>query len=879
MKMTAKKTFLSFFLILLLLLTACGDRGGSGEETTTTGEAESSSESLNEDVTSYTDTGSELGAESKTDEEPSEEKREQIVLPLPYIDIDFTKNGTAVDNRNRVTCTVADSWRGNVTVGNLFCGGESYKIPHYRVSSSGGVLLLNYQELDDMYDLYEDLMGGFAMEAFLVNYTATDESSSEQCLISSTQSGGYNLTTLKGKYTASVYCDGAYRNAIYSEKYDTVELTHLVNVYDPNTERISLYVNGVLVDSAEAPGLIGLASGNCYNTIVIGGDISASGTQLYCSSLAVADFKLFRTPLDEAQVGALYERAIASLTGEETEHEILDSDSELSTSDSLFASLFDSFVTDVYQPDTALENAPTVLQYAGSDTVLLADKKERPATVLLHAVMKDGILYAADQSGATLGTMFDTVSALEKKMIPAFRFSNRATGEAVADFINKNCIGDCFVITSDAKLLAEIADSTFAARPLLEKTGVTDIDAEALFLECAGAGVKTVLLPAGILNAENMKALRARSINVVAVLSSGVDVAEIHNAVHVGVSGILTDRYGDVFQYYKTITDRTLCITPLIVAHRGDPESCPDNQLRSLISAAQSGATSIELDVWLTKDGHLVLNHDAKTTYFSEQLTCTSATRAQLKALTYTGAHAEADDEIAFLDEVFQVFSTQYTDKVLTIEVKDVREVTIDAIVELAKEYGMTGRILLIGMNHLVSNYTYSEYGLGQQMNQSYLVKKANPELSLKLGVLESTVLHSSCFTKHSEESDAFIESIYHRLIKYSTWTSYTYAETMTNYLCGVPEYTTNIPHSIDDFYRYLELSVLSDGKVTVTAVTYAGERIDVTANAELMVLDGNVTYQNGKIGGSGTCAFRVKTFVPTASGSEYHLCTPATVR
>ena len=48
-----------------------------------------------------------------------------------------------------------------------------------------------------------------------------------------------------------------------------------------------------------------------------------------------------------------------------------------------------------------------------------------------------------------------------------------------------------------------------------------------------------------------------------------------------------------------------------IVAHRGSSADRPENTLASTLRAIESGATAIEVDVRTTRDGHLVLSHDA----------------------------------------------------------------------------------------------------------------------------------------------------------------------------------------------------------------------------------------------------------------------------
>lgn len=49
----------------------------------------------------------------------------------------------------------------------------------------------------------------------------------------------------------------------------------------------------------------------------------------------------------------------------------------------------------------------------------------------------------------------------------------------------------------------------------------------------------------------------------------------------------------------------------LVIAHRGDSAHHPENTLASFVAALELGATVIEMDVQLTRDGHVVILHDA----------------------------------------------------------------------------------------------------------------------------------------------------------------------------------------------------------------------------------------------------------------------------
>jgi len=73
---------------------------------------------------------------------------------------------------------------------------------------------------------------------------------------------------------------------------------------------------------------------------------------------------------------------------------------------------------------------------------------------------------------------------------------------------------------------------------------------------------------------------------------------------------------------------------PLISAHRGFAAVAPENTLAALELAWRAGATVAEIDVQLTRDGHVVLMHDrsvARTTNGSGFVA--DLTRAELQAL------------------------------------------------------------------------------------------------------------------------------------------------------------------------------------------------------------------------------------------------------
>jgi glycerophosphoryl diester phosphodiesterase len=56
-----------------------------------------------------------------------------------------------------------------------------------------------------------------------------------------------------------------------------------------------------------------------------------------------------------------------------------------------------------------------------------------------------------------------------------------------------------------------------------------------------------------------------------------------------------------------------------VTAHRGDSGNYPENTMAAIDSAIALGADWIEIDIFMTKDGHIVVTHDATTEHFANK--------------------------------------------------------------------------------------------------------------------------------------------------------------------------------------------------------------------------------------------------------------------
>ena len=872
--------FLTLLLSGVLLLSACGKPSAPKQ---TASQAETSTYAPQTEPATTTAGGAEETTEittAQTEVLPAPIKAEKT-LPTPYIDIEFSADGTAWDAMKHVECAMPAKSLGRVENSAVSFGGQSYTVPHLHAEKAGGAITLTYKYLALESEVTQLMAGGFTIETFLVNGNRLAANATEQCMANAGQSGGFGLSIKNGRLGFGVYTESSYKVASFAGQYDTENLTHLLGVYDATGKVVKLYINGKLTSSVNAAGMFRPAQQGCHSYIVLGGDIGSGGkTELHATNTRIADFKLYPAALSADEASAAYESAAAKLTGAETAFLLSYRPTDgipQGSEGALYQNLLESYAT-VHEPQSGILVTPTVLQWASGDLTSLAAKDERPATVIFDLVQRNGTLYALDTDGRELGTLSDAIEALDSRIIPAFRVNDPAVGTALTAFLAQNRIGDGYFLSENADLLYTLWSASDPVRPILDRTALNEIDAGKLFLESAACGAKAVLLRAEALTQELADALQARSVAVFVTLDS-TDTPAIHDAIFRGAQGIVTEDAAAVLDYYKAFTDRTLADPSLIIAHRGDHANCPDNTMRSFISAAASGADIIECDVWMTADGHLVLNHDATTTGYSEVLNCKSATREQLQSLTYMGRNAKEGDKLTFLDEMMAYFAKHDTDMVFYIELKDTRHEVADKVVAMAKQYGMAERVVLLSMNESFDSYIFNTHRVPLMKNSSTVYPRDDLHRALALSCIDLAKLPTVYATQWKNADEGLLRLLRHRGIPYSPWTSGSAADTDKHYALSYASLTTNYPHQSDKYVRYLKVSEDAAGRITVRCVYYDGTVEDVTARAEFVPLSGRLTYQNGMVSGSGAYAFRLRTSLPILTDFVYDIYSESNIR
>lgn len=128
-----------------------------------------------------------------------------------------------------------------------------------------------------------------------------------------------------------------------------------------------------------------------------------------------------------------------------------------------------------------------------------------------------------------------------------------------------------------------------------------------------------------------------------------------------------------------------------IVAHRGASAYEPENTLRAVRRALEMGADAVEVDVRLTRDGHIVVIHDATV----DRTTDGRGAVAEMALSRLRGLDAGKGEHIPTLREVINVVGGE-ADLFVEIKVPGSEGKVLDVI----RESGAEGTVTLVSFHH-----------------------------------------------------------------------------------------------------------------------------------------------------------------------------------
>jgi len=171
----------------------------------------------------------------------------------------------------------------------------------------------------------------------------------------------------------------------------------------------------------------------------------------------------------------------------------------------------------------------------------------------------------------------------------------------------------------------------------------------------------------------------------------------------------------------------------MIVGHRGVRSLYPENTLVSFRAALDLKLDLIEFDVRKTKDGHLVVCHDAdiERTTDSKGL-IREMTLEQLKAVDAGIKAGEqfAGERIPTLEETLDLMVSADYGVLLNVEIKDYDHQVVDETIGMLKKYGIAERCVIACFNAAVVGYVQDKYPemRTQGFPERYMLPNTDPD-------------------------------------------------------------------------------------------------------------------------------------------------------
>lgn len=250
-------------------------------------------------------------------------------------------------------------------------------------------------------------------------------------------------------------------------------------------------------------------------------------------------------------------------------------------------------------------NGPTVVcDVTDAVTLDSLNGSVRPSNAILNYV--DGNV--TDASGKVLGTFDQVYKKILGKVIPVVRVETQADADAFADYMNNTLnILDISVLSSNPALVKSVRTKCPNIRGMIY---YDDISSLWDVVATTHANLATVVvLPQRLCTLENVTYIQSRFETVWAVADSYL-TADIYDCVNSGAYGVVSTYFRDVYDILATYSENSITRTAMNVAHRGCSNLAYENSMSAVRLAIEKGATHLELDGILTKDGKIAISHD-----------------------------------------------------------------------------------------------------------------------------------------------------------------------------------------------------------------------------------------------------------------------------
>lgn len=356
---------------------------------------------------------------------------------------------------------------------------------------------------------------------------------------------------------------------------------------------------------------------------------------------------------------------------------------------------------------SAAEAEPKAASFTGAPTVVkrvrdggdLPLSGTLPASVIFTLNEEGNVV---DASGGSLGGYAEILTELPESVIPIAEVNSEGAARKLVELQESApSPSDMAVMSASAELLGFVRTELTDIRGIYDCTDKTLASEPYAQVREATEGMANVVVLSEEQSTDSaVRYFQYRFKTVWTQIGEAhiKDVFAVHAAVASGAYGLISSDTETVFKAYADYNDKSVARTPADIAHRGLPHTHAENSLDGMIAAADAGATHLEIDVYLTKDGEVVVMHDGtidRTTDGKGNIENMTLAELRRYSIVRTMDGSLTDPQpIPTLSDVMQTFADR--DVILVCEVKSAKKDIFPAIEEVANTYDFWDRLVFI---------------------------------------------------------------------------------------------------------------------------------------------------------------------------------------
>ncbi len=532
---------------------------------------------------------------------------------------------------------------------------------------------------------------------------------------------------------------------------------------------------------------------------------------------------------------------------------------------------------DTRDPESNIALEPALITEVKTSAELKALETTLPSIAILDAAFENNTF------GVILDGKFTKVedAAVCERVIPAYRVDSSSEALALGQYAKSLELCDAYVIASDPALIKDARSKCNMLYGMLDATNFTYNDDEDLRGKLIECGARGAILSDAQANRNFVSYLQDRYLVAWQIVTEK-DISAV-SAINNGVLGLVTpDVKATEECFTKYYGKNTLIRTPEIIGHRGVPSKAQENSLAGAELAFELGATMVECDIYLMKDGNIVIMHDSTLDRTTNGSGNTASQTAETIKNYVIDSYNGASQPIPLLDDFFEKFAG--TGEVIVIELKSSDTKMAAPLANLIKKYKMERQVVVIAFNKsMIDAIRKADPAISVNFLTSDINADESRSLEVAKSVLSNVIPINTAYSPN-QSSGTLGPNLYTDLavrgVTLWNWTVNDQDNFNSYFISGIRGITTNYSQWAQNYVEDFSMHLSTDGIIELTATTYSGGTSSTNA-AELVVIGGTGTYEStGQVTLSEDAEgffFRLKKTL--TNGTSYYVVTPVMLK